>query len=286
VKQQFTNGMQFKAYVKKLAKENDVTAQLILQEIMLDELLERLSVSTYKNNMVLKGGFLIASLIGVDTRSTMDLDTTLVGYPLSLKSITNAFTDICSIEVDNDQIEMTVVNVEPIRKDDEYGGYRVHIDAVILDVQTVIKVDVSTGDKMTPKEIHYKHKLITEDRKIPILAYNLETVLAEKLESIVARGNANTRAKDFYDVYQLNKLEQQNIDFPLLKKAILRTAEKRKTTSFLTDYSSRLDSVKETPVLIRLWKRYGEDHDYAEGIDFVDTVDAAKELLDFTKISM
>ena len=207
--------MQFKAYLKKQAKKRKISVQLMLQGVMLDELLERISVSDMKNNFILKGGFLIASLIGTDTRTTMDLDTTIIGLPVTIKSMKIAVIQICAIQLPNDSIQLEFKKIEPIRKKDEYNGYRVHIVAHYFKIQTTIKIDISTGDKITPKETKYGHKLLTEERTINVMAYNVETVLAEKLESIISRSIGNTRVKDFYDVYMLEKLEKGNIDLEL-----------------------------------------------------------------------
>lgn len=274
------NGMQFKAYLKKEAKERNISVQLMLQGVMLDELLERISVSKMKNNFVLKGGFLIASLIGTNTRTTMDLDTTIVGLSVTMQSMQAAVIQICSIHLPDDAIYLEFKKIEPIRKDDEYNGYRVHISAHYFKIQTTIKIDISTGDKITPKEMKYGHKLLTEERTIHVMAYNIETILAEKMESIISRSIDNTRAKDFYDVYMLEKLEKKNIDFKILRTAIKNTSKKRGSLSLIPNYLKILKLIEKNPELQRTWRVYAEDNDYAMNIEFSETCLAVRRLFD------
>lgn len=257
---------------------------MLLQEIILDDLLERISLSKYRDNLILKGGFLIASLLGVNMRSTMDMDTTLVGLPMSEKEILSVFKTICATSPKEDIIALTPIKIEPIRKDDVYGGYRVHIKAQLFSIQPTIKVDISTGDIMTPREIHYKHQLISEDRTITVMAYNLETILAEKIETIVIRSIGNTRPKDFYDVYALDKLEHQNIDFTLLRTALQQTARKRNSLAILRNYQTVLEQIVQDSSMQRQWFEYQKTFEYAKSISFAETCQAVAELITESEI--
>lgn len=272
--------MQFKTYLKKEAEKRKISVQLMLQGVMLDELLERISVSDMRNNFVLKGGFLIASLIGTDTRTTMDLDTTIVGLPVTMSAMQAAVIQICSICLPDDAIYLEFKKIEPIRKDDEYNGYRVHISAHYFKIQTTIKIDISTGDEITPKEIKYRHHLLTEKRTIQVMAYNIETILAEKLESIISRSIDNTRAKDFYDVYMLEKLEKKNINFEILRTAIKNTSERRGSLNLIPNYSKTLKSIEKSSELQRTWRIYAKDNEYAMNIEFSETCLAVRRFFD------
>ncbi|WP_455390719.1 nucleotidyl transferase AbiEii/AbiGii toxin family protein, partial [Lactiplantibacillus pentosus] len=244
MKNRFTNAMQMKAYVKKQSALNNIDPRLLIQEFVLDDLLERISLSPYRDNLVLKGGFLIASLLGIDTRSTHDLDTTVVGMPINPNQLMSVFTKVCQIVPEDDPIELHPVKIERIRDDDKYGGYRVYFEGLIYGkIKPRIKIDVSTGDQITPNAISYQHHLMTEDRTITIAAYNIETILAEKLETIISRGATNSRSKDFYDLYALIKFEYQNIDVDQLKLALTNTAAHRRTLETLRDYQEIIADV-------------------------------------------
>ncbi|MFR2504905.1 MAG: nucleotidyl transferase AbiEii/AbiGii toxin family protein, partial [Coprobacillus cateniformis] len=194
------NAMQLKSIIKNLAREKHISAQLALQNFMLERMLERISESAYQKNFILKGGFLIASIVGLDTRTTMDMDATIRGLPVNEQSVREMFEEICRIKL-NDDVSFTFRYIEEIREGDEYTGYRVALTADYSPMSVPLKLDITTGDKITPKEIEYKFKLLLEDRSISVLAYNLETVLAEKLETVISRGDQNTRPRDYYDVY-------------------------------------------------------------------------------------
>ena len=222
------NAMQLKAYVKNLAKEKKISAQIVLQNYMLERLLERISVSKYHDNFILKGGFLLAAMVGLDTRATMDMDATIKGLPVTKETISGMFVDICKIHIDDD-INFEFSGIDDIREDDEYGGYRVSLTGNYPPMAVPLKIDITTGDKITPREMVYSFNLMFEERSINVLAYTVETILAEKLETIISRGNQNTRQRDYYDVYILNTLQKQNIDNQILKEAFAATVKKRGT---------------------------------------------------------
>ncbi|MDP4437566.1 nucleotidyl transferase AbiEii/AbiGii toxin family protein [Lactiplantibacillus plantarum] len=279
MKLEFTDQKQFLARIRKLAKERKITPQIMLQEIILDDLIDRISNSPYQNNLVLKGGFLLASLIGTDTRSTRDIDTSIVGLPVTEDKMKSVFREICDIELPDDIIKLSIVKIDEIREDDEYSGYRIHIRAQIYTTRVDVKIDISTGDVITERAMQYGHKMILEDRTIQIMAYTVETIIAEKLETIVSRADANTRLKDFYDLYLLNRQSKAEIKFNILKKAIQATSEKRGTADQLGAYISVLTALKASPSLQRLWIAYQKSNEYARGIDFGITCDAAIDLI-------
>ena len=194
------NAMQLKAIMKKLAKENQISAQLVLQNYMLERFLERVSLSPYRDNYIIKGGFLISSMVGLNSRATMDMDATIKGYPVTQDTIQKMIEQILTVPVDDD-ITFTFKSIGEIREGDEYTGYRVALTADFPPMAVPLKLDITTGDKITPREIQYDYKLMLEDRHIQVMAYNLATILAEKLETVISRSDQNTRPRDYYDVY-------------------------------------------------------------------------------------
>lgn len=273
------NAMQLKAVVKKLAKEKHISAQLVLQNYMLERLLERISISRYHDRFILKGGFLIAAMVGLDTRATMDMDATIKGYPVTEDTVRKMFEDICAIQLEDD-VTFSFRQIGEIREADDYTGYRVALTAKYPPMAVPLKLDITTGDKITPREIEYTFRLLLEERTISILAYNLETILAEKLETVISRGDQNTRPRDYYDIYILLKLQSQNIDISSLKAALAATAEKRNTLAVISDYSHIMDIVKSSDVMANQWLNYQKDFDYAKGIAFSETCDAIVAIMD------
>lgn len=197
------NAMQLKAIMKKLAKENQISAQLVLQNYMLERFLERVSLSPYRDNYIIKGGFLISSMVGLNSRATMDMDATIKGYPVTQDAVQKMIEQILTVPVDDD-ITFTFKSIGEIREGDEYTGYRVALTADFPPMAVPLKLDITTGDKITPREIQYDYKLMLEDRHIQVMAYNLATILAEKLETVISRSDQNTRPRDYYDVYVAN----------------------------------------------------------------------------------
>lgn len=266
------NAMQLKAILKNMAKQKNISAQLVLQNYMLERLLERVSVSKYRNNFILKGGFLIAAMVGLDTRATMDMDATLKGYPVNEETVQKMFEEICAIEL-NDDVAFTFRQIGEIREGDEYTGYRVALTADYPPMAVPLKLDITTGDKITPKEIEYSFKLLLEDRSISILAYNLETILAEKLETVISRSDQNTRPRDYYDIYVLMKLQSHNVDLSSLKDALSATCNKRGSAEVVKGYIQIMERVKNSTVMQEQWKKYQQEFDYASDITFEDTCD-------------
>lgn len=270
--------MQLKAIMKNMAKEKNISAQIVMQNYMLERLLERISVSEFYSNFILKGGFLIAAMVGIDTRATMDMDATIKGIPLNKENVTQMFKEICNIKLD-DEVAFSFERIGEIREGDEYSGYRITLSALYPPMSVPLKLDITTGDKITPKEIIYEFKLLLEERSIKVLAYNLETVLAEKIETVISRGDQNTRARDFYDIYILQKLQGKNIESKALKTALLATAKKRNSSEILEQYSNIIDTIEKSSVMKKYWADYQKDFDYAEEIKYEDVCRAIKELL-------
>lgn len=273
------NAMQLKAIIKNLAKEKHISAQLVMQNFMLERLLERISVSKYQQNFILKGGFLIAAMVGLDTRATMDMDATIKGLPVNEDTIRNMFDEICKIELDDD-VTFCFRSIGEIREGDEYSGYRISLSANYPPMAVPLKLDITTGDKITPKEIAYQFKLLLENRSISVFAYNLETILAEKLETVISRGDQNTRPRDYYDIYILAKLQSSNIAMEALRDALEATAKKRGSAEVIKEYRKIMNAVRNSDIMLRQWEKYCKDFEYAEGIAFEETCDTVVRLMD------
>lgn len=272
------NAMQLKAYVKNLAKEKNISAQIVLQNYMLERLLERISISEYHDNFILKGGFLLAAMVGLDTRATMDMDATIKGLPVTKETISEMFGEICKIHIDDD-INFEFSGIADIREDDEYGGYRISLSGNYPPMAVPLKIDITTGDKITPREMVYSFNLMFEERSINVLAYTVETILAEKLETIISRGDQNTRPRDFYDVYILNTLQKQNIDNKILKDAFAATVKKRGAEHIIANCREIIETVANSTVMNNQWTRYQKEFDYAKDIRFEDACKAVNQLI-------
>ena len=273
------NAMQLKATIKNMAKEKNISAQLVIQNFMLERMLERISVSKYQSNFILKGGFLIAAMVGLDTRATMDMDATIKGLPVNEKTVRDMFEEICQIQL-NDDVTLSFQSIGKIREGDEYMGYRVHLTANYPPMAVPLKLDITTGDKITPREVKYSFKLLLEDRSISVLAYNLETVLAEKLETVISRGDQNTRPRDYYDVYILKRLQFGNINIETLRQAIAATSKKRGSYDVLSDYKNIMTTVKNSLVMQEQWKAYQRNFEYATDVNFEDACDTVVQIMD------
>jgi predicted nucleotidyltransferase component of viral defense system len=267
--------MSLKAKIRNLANKKDMSAQVVLQNYMFERFLERLSKSTYKDKFILKGGILIAALVGIDNRATMDLDATIKNYSINVESLTSIINEICSVDIDDD-VSLSFSGIEAIRDDDAYGGYRVSVVSKYDTITTHIKIDITTGDVITPKELLYVFKMLFEESGFSVWAYNTETVLAEKVETILRRGELNTRPRDFYDVYILTKT--QSLDYSVFVKALKSTAIHRETTHIFDNMGSRLEEISHSEALKSRWLKYTKDYRYADGITYEDVLDVIREL--------
>ena len=274
--------MQLKSFVKKMSQDTGVSSQLVLQNYMLERLLERVSISKYNEHFILKGGYFIASLFGLATRSTMDIDATIKAFPVTEESIKEMFLDIISVQT-NDGIQFELVSITEIREKDEYQGFRLQFSAKYGTMRIPVKVDVTTGDNITPHEMKYDYKLMFEDRSLSIFAYNYETLLAEKLETIISRSTENTRARDFYDIFIFLKLKRSEIDNDILKKALDSTAQKRGTERMISHWQEVLTSISNSQIMQNQWKKYSKTYPYAADIDFEECISAIRELMNEIK---
>lgn len=261
-----SNAMSLKAKIRNIAKEKNTPAQVILQNYMFERLLVRLSRSEYREKFVLKGGMLVAAIVGLDNRATMDLDTTLKNLPLTPDTIRNALEQICSIPCD-DEVTFKIGIINPIREDDIYGGYRVALEAQYDTVLVPLSIDVSTGDAITPDAIEFSfNEIFDENKSFQLWAYNIETVLAEKVETILRRTVFNTRPRDFYDVYIL--ATTQKYDKELFEQALQATTQHRGTAEQIADRGAILADIAESVTLRALWEKYCKQFAYAKDISF------------------
>jgi Uncharacterized conserved protein len=273
------NAMQLKAAINKMAKEKHIPSQLVMQNYMLERLLERIAHSRYQGNFILKGGLLIASMVGLHSRATMDMDATILNHPVNENSIKKMFEEIISIPIDDD-ITFSFQEVGEIRKNDAYGGYRISLTANFLPMKVPLKLDITTGDKITPKAVEYKYPMMFNDGTLEIFAYNLETILAEKLETVISRGDQNTRPRDFYDIFILSKLKGDQINWTILRQAVSETAQKRNSGMLMPQYQSILEQIVSSPTMQNHWTIYQRDYEYAREVDFSATCETILQLMD------
>jgi predicted nucleotidyltransferase component of viral defense system len=270
-----TTSTQLKALIRNLSSKTHIDAEVLLRNFMLERFLERIAVSEYKDNFILKGGMLIAAMVGIDTRSTMDMDATIKGQALTAKQIINIMSNILACSID-DGVVFTYQGIDEIREESDYPGFRVSIGAVFDKTKQMLKIDITTGDYVTPREISYPFKLMFEDRTINIMAYTLETVLAEKFETIISRSTANTRMRDFYDIYILTN--SKKFDKAVFNSALQKTAEKRGTAGLIKLSDNIIVTVSESSDMILLWERYRAKYEYAADVTWDMVIGAVRTL--------
>lgn len=272
-----SNAMSLKAKIRNIAKQKNIPAQVILQNYMFERLLVRLSVSAYQEKFVLKGGMLVAAIVGLDNRATMDLDTTLKNLPLTPDAIRSALEQVCAIPLE-DGVVFEIGTISPIREDDIYGGYRVMLNARFDTLLTPLSIDISTGDAITPHAVRYRFTQIFDaEQSYDLWAYNIETVIAEKVETILRRGVFNTRPRDFYDVYIL--ATTQKFDQAVFVEALTATALHRGTAGRIADTAGILNSIAESPELRAMWSKYRKQFAYAAEIEYAQIMEILKTLL-------
>ena len=262
---------QLKDWINNMAKRDNLVANTVLQNYMMERFLERVSASAYQDNFILKGGFLIAAMVGIDVRSTMDIDTTIRGVPVNQREIERIIDEIIQIPID-DNVCFSVKSVRPIHEAGEYEDFRFSMEATFFTMRVSFKIDITTGDVVIPKEIDYSFQLMFEERSIQVKAYNLNTILAEKIESILARNVANTRARDFYDIYILFSTRGESINKVELYDAVRKKAEERGTSIYLDNWEKYLQDIKQSDELLAIWTAYQSKYAYANGIAFADIV--------------
>lgn len=256
-----------KGKIRSFAEKKNLKSQEVLQIYFFERFLERLSKSKYKNNFVIKGGFLISSLIGIENRTTMDMDTTIKGIAVKEEKIKEIVQEIININVD-DGIIFEIKDISYIREEDKYENFRVSLIANVGKTKNPMKLDLTTGDAITPREIEYTYPCIFSKEDIKIMAYPLETILAEKYETIIRRNITTTRMRDFYDLYTLYKLKKDQIDYEILKEAIERTSNKRGSWEIMKDYKEIIEDIKEDSYLRFLWKVYLKENKYIGDLTF------------------
>ena len=256
-----------KGKIRSMAEKKNLKSQEVLQIYFFERFLERLSKSNYKNNFVIKGGFLISSLIGIENRTTMDMDTTIKGIALKEEKIKEIVDEIININVD-DGIKFEIKDISYIREEDEYENFRISLIANVGKTKNPMKLDLTTGDTITPKEIEYTYPCIFSKENIKIMAYPLETILAEKYETIIRRNITTTRMRDFYDLYTLYKLKKDEINYEILKEAVERTSKKRESQEIMKDYKEIIEDIKEDLYLRALWEVYLSENKYIGNLSF------------------
>ena len=266
---------QLKDLIRNLSKEVGIEAHVLIRKYMMERFLERVSSSKYNGSFILKGGMLVAAFVGVEARATMDIDTTIKGIPVTIVDMERTITEISNIDLD-DNVKFRIKKVSEIMDEAEYSGIRFSMDAVLDGAVIPLKIDISTGDVITPREIAYSYKLMFEDRTIPIMTYPIETVLAEKLETVISRSITNTRMRDFYDIHIL--LKSQNINADILALALERTAKKRGNFSLLENAESVLKIVKSDEDMKKLWDIYQKKFKYAGEYTWDEVIHSVREL--------
>ena len=268
---------QLKGSIRNIAKNRGLSSQEVLQMFFFERVLDRLSKSKYKDNFILKGGLLISSMIGVDERTTMDMDTTVRGIPMEEGNIEQILKEILAIDVE-DEIEFVYDRLAPIREEDDYNNFRAYFFAKYGKINNPMKIDITTGDEITPAAIKYEYKTIFDDVRIPVMAYNLETALSEKYETIIRRNIGTTRARDFYDLYELMRLHKDEIDIEILKAAVANTSRRRGSEKELADWRVICEDLKNDSAVSKLWEDYSTDYTYASGITYEAIMESVVEL--------
>ncbi|MBR0391708.1 MAG: nucleotidyl transferase AbiEii/AbiGii toxin family protein [Oscillospiraceae bacterium] len=266
---------QLKAKVRNLSGGDSKKAQTLIRNFIMERFLERIALSQYRNNFILKGGMLVAAVVGLDTRATMDIDTTVKSLNLDKENATKIIEDIIAVEIP-DGVQFRITKVTDIMEEHDYPGIRFMLEATLDKMRQAIKIDISTGDIITPRAVEYSYQLMFEDRAISLWTYNLETLLAEKLETIMARGTANTRMRDFYDIHVIS--QQEFFDKEVLKKAFLATSEKRDTTVQIPDFRNILSSVESDEVMKSQWESFKEDSFFVGELSWEEVMGSVKQI--------
>lgn len=270
-----TNIQSLKDKARNCAKRNNLTVQQVLQNYMFERFLERLSKSTYKDKLIIKGGLLLTSIMGIDVRTTMDIDADIIGMNFEKNQIEKMITEIIEINIE-DNVKIVLDKIEDIREENEYGGYKFKLIAKLGNLKIPFHIDISTGDIITPSAIEYRYKTILEDEYIDIFTYNQETIIAEKLQTILSRKFENSRMKDFYDLYYFVNSKWNEIDKDILNKAIKTTFENRGTLEDLENISNIVIKLAGDKQMQALWKDYQTKHKYTENIEYESTIEAIK----------
>lgn len=279
-----TTARQLKDLIRNLSKKKSADAQILMRNYMMERFLERISLSKYKDKFILKGGMLVAAMVGLDARSTMDLDATIKGANVSVEDVETIISAIISVPLE-DSVTFRVIRISEIMEETEYPGVRVSMETTFDGVVTPLKIDISTGDVITPHEVRYSFKLMMEERAIEVWAYNLETVLAEKLETVISRSVTNTRMRDFYDIHILQQIYGESLSVPVLQDALAATAKKRGTLIQMNEAETIFDDVEQSTVMEKLWTAYQKNYSYAADLSWHTVMDSVWALYRLVKIS-
>ena len=266
---------QLKAKVRNLSGGDSQKAQTLIRNFMMERFLERIALSQYRNNFILKGGMLVAAIVGLDTRATMDIDTTVKSLTLSKDNATKIVEDIIAVEIP-DGVQFKLTKVTDIMEDHDYPGIRIMLEATLDKLRQAVKIDISTGDIITPGAVEYSYRLMFEDRSISMWTYNLETLLAEKFETIMARGTANTRMRDFYDIYTISRQEAFNKE--VLKRAFLATSTKRNTTGQIPSLQNIIAAVASDDTMVSQWENFRKESFFVGELSWNDVIECIKVL--------
>ena len=270
-----------KGKIKSFSEKNNLKAQEVLQMYFFERFLTRLEKSRYRVNFIIKGGFLISSIIGIQNRTTMDIDTTIKGLPVKEEIIKEIILEILNIEV-NDEIEFVLGKIENIREISEYENYRLHLTANFEKIKNPLKIDITTGDVIIPSEIEYSYETIFKE-KLNILVYSLETLIAEKYETIIKRNITTTRLRDFYDIYMIFKLKNDKINVNNLKQAIWETAKNRNSTEEILESKEILEDIKNDEYLNKQWNIYKNENKYVDNIQFSEILELLNKIADIVQ---
>ena len=264
-----------KARASNLSKKTNIPNKYLIQNFMFEALLKRISKSKYKDKFIIKGGFLLSSIFGVNLRSTMDLDTTIKGLPLDRETITNVINEIIRIDIE-DNVRLDIENIKDIREEELYSGFEVNLKAEFDGLKTNLMIDITTGDVITYEEIEFKYSTLFDNEIINIMTYNYETIIAEKFESIISRNIDNTRMKDYYDLYMFVHLKWDDINKDTLRKAIFNTSKARETIDYINNANKYIELISDDSRLKALWNSYQNNYEYVNDIKFVDVINAIK----------
>lgn len=268
---------QIKGRIKNLAQKNHADARVLLRIYMMERFLERLSLSKYRDHFIIKGGILVTSMIGVALRSTMDIDASIKNENLSEEHLLNMLRDISHVDID-DGVSFKIKHADQIMDEMEYPGIRVTMEASLGPVLVPLKLDISTGDIITPHEVEYNYQLLIENRSISLWSYNLETVLAEKLQTVLARGILNTRMRDLYDIHELIQLYADAIDTETFQAAFKATCHKRGTENLTAAGKNILQDLSADPGIQNLWSSYQKRYPYAKDLAYTDVLQSISSL--------
>lgn len=278
------NADKLKALISKKTLGDTESSQRLFQMFYFERILERISLSSYKGQIILKGGLLLSSIIGIDERTTRDMDATLKGIPVSEEKILEIFNEILSVQLD-DGVRFEIDNIKEIRQDDDYDGFKLNILATLDNNRTYVAIDLTVGDAITPREMKYSYNSIFDDKKISIMAYTLETVLAEKFETVIRRGVLNTRMKDFGDIHYLvdgsHKINQENLIL-----AIKNTFAKRETKFDIDEFKLIVSELKESPEMNKMWKEFQNKVNYITKVEYLDTIKAIEKIIEILETEL